>query len=82
MAKGYQYPNLRMGNVEIAGRVSRRSSHLQVISLWGPEEMAAVQPGYQEHPFQADGFDRAPWGWNSRESLRVWELRAPTYGLQ
>ena len=32
-AKGYQDPDLRMGNVDIAGFVRRRSSHLRVISL-------------------------------------------------
>ena len=33
VAKGYQDPDLRKGNVVIAGCVSRRSPHLQLISL-------------------------------------------------
>ena len=36
-AKGYQEPDLKDGNVDIAGFVSRRSSHLQLIPL-GPLE--------------------------------------------
>ena len=33
VAKGYQDPDPRNGNVDIAGCVSRRSSHLESISL-------------------------------------------------
>ena len=35
VANGYQDPDLLMGNVAIAGCVSRRPSHLQAISLGG-----------------------------------------------
>ena len=33
VVKGYQDPDLKAGNMDIAGCVSRRSSYLQVISL-------------------------------------------------
>ena len=45
VAEGYREPDLRNGNVDIADRVSPRSAHLRLISLVGPEEVAAVQPG-------------------------------------
>ena len=46
--RGYQDPDLRLGNVDIAGRASRRFSYLQLISLGGPNDTAAMGPGYQE----------------------------------
>ena len=58
-AKGCQDPDPRTGNVDIAGCVSRRPSHVQLISLgalkkWPPWrlDIRNAFPG-------ADGFDRA-----------------------
>ena len=81
-AKGFQDPDLRMGNVDIAGSMSRRSSHLQVISLGAPKEWPLWSLDIKNASLQADGSDRdvllrAPCEWNSKNSRRVWKLRAP-----
>ena len=51
-----------------------------------PEEVADLEPGYQECLFQANGFDSevyhcAPCEWNTKNDRRVWRLRAPAYKL-
>ena len=84
--KGYQDPDVHMGNVEIAGRASRRSSHLQVISLGALGKWPLWCPDIKNACLQADGFDRdvylrAPCDWNSEDFRRVWNLRAPAYKL-
>ena len=50
VAKGYKGPELRDGNVDIAGCVSRRSSHSQLISLGGPEELGDLKSRHQACP--------------------------------
>ena len=81
MPKGYQAPDLRMGNVDIAGCVSRRSSHLQLISLGALRKWPLWSLDIKNAFGQADGFDRdvfrrAPCGWNSTDARRAWKLRA------
>ena len=85
--KGYQEPDLRMGNVDIACCVSRRSSHLQLISLGASERWALWGLDIKNALVQAGGFDpeihlRAPRQWNSKDTRRVWKLRAPARGLE
>ena len=75
-----------MGNVDSAACVSRRSSHLQVISLGALGKWPLWSLDIKNAFLQADGFDRgvflrAPREWNSKESRRVWKLQAPAYGL-
>ena len=85
-AKGYRDPDLRNGNVGIAGCVSRRSSHLQRISLGDLKKWAIWISDIKNALLEADGFGRgapvrAPCEWNSKHGCRVWRLRAPAYGL-
>ena len=58
VARGYQDPDLRMGNVDIAVCVSRRSSHLQVISLVALGQWPLWSLGIKNAFLQADGFGR------------------------
>ena len=86
VAKGYQDPDLRMGNVDIAGRVSRRSPHFRAISLGARTQWPLWTLDIKNAFLQADGFIRevnlpAPSAWNSRDTRRVWKLRAPAYAL-
>ena len=86
MAKGYQGPDRRTGNVDFAGRVRRRSSHLQVISLGALTKWPLWSLDIKNVCLQADGFDRevylrAPGEWEPKDSRRVWKLRPPAYGL-
>ena len=84
VAEGYQEPDLREGNVDGAGCVSHRSSHLQLVSL-GPLKQSSIRSLDIKNAFlQADGFDRevylrAPCGWNSKDVRRIWRLRAPAF---
>ena len=69
VAKGYQDPDFRMGNVDIAGYVSRRSSHLQVISLGAFVSRTLWSLDIKNACHQADGFNRdvflrVPCEWN------------------
>ena len=45
VAPGGPDPDLRDGNVDIAGCASRRSSHLQLISLSAVKKMEDLDPG-------------------------------------
>ena len=86
MAKGYQDPDLRNGNVDIASCVSCRSSHSQLISLWPSKKWPMWTLDIKNAFLQADGFDRdvylrAPCRWNTKGNRRAWRLRAPAYGL-
>ena len=47
-AKSYQGPDLRNGNVDIAGCVSRGSPHVQVCVRGGIGEMGDLESGFQE----------------------------------
>ena len=84
-AKEYQDPEIRMGNVDIAGSVSRRFSHLRVLSrgapakwpLWGLDIKCAR---LQADVFGCEVFLRAAREWNSEDSRRVWKLRLLAYG--
>ena len=86
VATGYQGPDLRDGNVDIAGCVSRRSPHLQLISLGALKERAIWSLDIKDDFLKADGFGRevhvhAQREWISKDDRRVWRLRAPVYGL-
>ena len=75
-----------MGNVDIAGCVSRRSSLLQVISPGASAEWPLRSRKIKNALLRANGFDlevhlRAPCKWNSRDTRRAWKLRAPAYEL-
>ena len=72
-AKGYQDPDLRSGNVDIAGCATRGSSHLQSISLPALKKRPIWSLEIKKAFLQAGGPDR--------EEFRVWRLRAPAYGL-
>ena len=85
-AKRYQDPDLPIGNVDIAGCASRRSPHLQAISVGALMKWPLRSPDSKNAFLQADGFDRevsrrAPSEWNSKDTRRVWKLMAPAYGL-
>ena len=58
VAKGYQDPDLRDGNVDIAGRVSRRSSHSQLISLGALKTLPHWSLDSKNAFPRADGFGR------------------------
>ena len=58
VAKGYQDPDLRNGNVDIAGRVSRRSPHFQLMSLGALNKWSIWSLDFKNAFRQADGFDR------------------------
>ena len=70
VAKGCQDPDLRGGNVDIAGCVGRRSSRLQLLSLGALRRWPIWSLDSENASLQADGFDhevylRAHWDWNS-----------------
>ena len=86
VAKGYQDPDLRDGNVDTAGCVGRRSSNLQPISLGALRKWPIRSPRIKNAFSRPDGFDRevylrAPSEWNSKDNRRARRLRAPAYGL-
>ena len=86
MAKGYQDPDLRTGNVDITGWVSRSSPHLQVISLGALTKWPLWSLDIKNAFPQVGGFDRevylrAPCGWGSKEARRAWKSRAPAHEL-
>ena len=86
MAKGDQGPDLRMGNVETAGCVSRRSSRLQLTPRGAWRKWPLWDLGITNAFLQPDGFDRVVYlralcVWNSKDTRRVSDLRAPAYGL-
>ena len=63
VAKGYQDPDLREGNAELAGCLSRRSSHSQLISLealkkWPPWSLGTKVAFPQTDGFHASGILR------------------------
>ena len=84
--KGFQDPDLKEGVEDASGRVSFRSSHLQVISpsairtwkLWNLESKHAF---LQENGFCRDVFSQAPGYWDPYCKTRVWKLKAPAFGL-
>ena len=57
-AKGYQGPDLLGGNVDIAGRVGRRSSHSRLISLGALAAWKIRSVEIKSAFLQADGFGR------------------------
>ena len=56
-AMGYQGPHPRSDNVDIAWRVSRNSSHLQLISLGALRKWPLWSSDIKNAFLQADGFD-------------------------
>ena len=58
VAKGYQDPDLCEGDVDIAGRVGRRSSHLQLISLGALKTLPHWSLDSKNAFPRADGFGR------------------------
>ena len=86
MAKGRQGPDLQGGTVGTSGRVSLRSSHLQVISLRGIKKWDLWSSGIENAFLQAGGFARnvflqGPVEWGPLRSDRIWKLQAPGRGL-
>ena len=86
METGYQDPDMRNGDVDIAGCVSGSSSHLQSISPGALKKWAIWSLAIKNACLRADGMyrvvcERAPCEWDSKNSRRVWTLRAPAYGL-
>ena len=82
VAKGYRNPDLRDGDVDIAGCVGRRSSNLQTISLGALKKWPIRSPRIKNAFLQADGFDRdvylrAPSEWISTDDRWGWKPRAP-----
>ena len=58
VANGYPDPDLRMDNVDIAGCVSHRSSHLRLISRGALKKRPQWSLEIKNVFPQADGFDR------------------------
>ena len=58
VARWYQDPDLRLGNVDIAGCVSRRSSHSQVRSLGAPTKWQLCSLDIKNACVHEDGLDR------------------------
>ena len=58
VAKGNQDPDLREGNVDIAGCESSRSPHLQLIPPGALKESLIWGLGIKNACSQSDGFDR------------------------
>ena len=86
VAGNYQDPDLRDGNVDIAGCVSRRSPHLQLISLCALKKWPLWSLEIRNAFLQADGLGREVYlrsarGWNSKDTRRAWKLRTPAGGL-
>ena len=76
VAKGFQDPDLREESVDIAGCVSRRSSHLLLISLGSLKKWPVRSLDIRSALLQAAVFDRevhlrAPCGKNFQEARRV-----------
>ena len=67
-ASGYQDPDLRMGNVDVAGCVSRRSSQLQATSLGALMQWPPWTPDIQADGFGHEVSLRAPCVWNSKDA--------------
>ena len=83
---GYQDPDLRMGNVDIAGCVIRRYSHLRAISLGALMKWLLRSLDIKNAFLQADGFDRvvylrAPSERHPKDTRRVRQIQAAAYGL-
>ena len=86
VARWYQDPDLRLGNEDIAGCVSRRSSHLQLISLEAPTKWPLCSLDMKNARLHANVFDRGVYLRDSREQIaedfrRVRKLRVPAYEL-
>ena len=76
VAKGNQDPDLQGGLVEMAGCVSPRSPHSQLLSLCGLNEWRIWGLDTKNAPQQADSFRRdvlvhAPSGWGPQFSTRA-----------
>ena len=76
LAKRYSDPDKCNGDVGIAGRVSRRSSHLQLMSLGVPKNRPIWSLDIKNAFLQAAGFGRevylrAPCEWTSKDDRRV-----------
>ena len=72
--------------MDTSGCVSLRAPHLKAISLSAIEKWELWSLDIKIAFLQADGFDRdaylfAPDGWEPSRRERVWELKAPAYGL-
>ena len=81
-----QKPDPRDGEVETAGCVSKRSSHLQVISLGALKKWESWRLDISDAFPRADGFCRdiyvrAPGEWISKDARRIMKLEAPAYSL-
>ena len=86
VAEGYQDPDLRDGLVDTPGRDSFRFSRLQVISLGAVGTWNIWSLGIKNAILQADGFRReaflrAPANWDPKGDHRMWQLQAPTCGV-
>ena len=84
-AKGHQAPDLCNDNVDIAGCVIRRLSHLQLISLGALKKWPIRSLDTKNASLQTDGFDRevyprAPCAWNFKDNRRFRRLQGPAYG--
>ena len=84
-AKGYQEPDLRTSNVDIAGCVSRGSSHSRPISQGALKQWPLRNLDIENAFRQAGRFDcgvcfRAPCAWVSKDPRRVWQLGPPRMG--
>ena len=85
-AKGYRGLGLQDGIVDSSGRVSLRSSMLQVISLcaikkWDLWCLDIKTPFLPADGATRDVFLQAPDEWGPLFSDRVWKLKAPASGL-
>ena len=86
VAKGYQDPDLQVGNVDTSGRVSLRSSCLQVILLRAIKKCKLCSLDTKDALLQPDGSIRdvflyASPGWEPSREKQTWKLKAPAYGL-
>ena len=86
VAKGFQDPGLKGGLVDTSGRVSLRSSHLQVVSLNAIRKWELRSLGNKTEFLRAGGFGRdvflhAPMEWDPTSATRARKLKAPAYGL-
>ena len=73
VAKGFQNPDLLPGNVDFAGCVSRRSSHLRLIPLGALGKWPLWSVDVKNAFLQAGRFDRevflgAPREWTSKDT--------------
>ena len=86
MVKGCQDPDLRKGPAEPAGRMSLRSSQLQLISLGIMERWKIWSLGIKNACLGVDTcrretFVQPPPEWGPSYTGRVWRDRAPDCGL-